>query len=261
MSKKTSTNFDSAHVESLVDTQTHSCINLSSSEKIDELINSLNRLHSQLDVIIKRRTEQISSEIESILSHIIIETQKKQQRLLNYAKDRQQNQDDNYQKLLQEYISQLDEMKAKELANLQSQLQTYREQILEESQLKIMTVNEQANLIKAKIVKQEQQQTAEKIDLIIAQIQQISTDEKLQHLGSELITKTNIITNAHVGTKAPGQNCTFGFEQNDSSHPRPQSIKKKTIVREQRLLTHEEEQIEGRSTKTVIVAKNSKLQQ
>jgi len=123
-----------------------------------------------------------------------------------------------------------------------------------------MTVNEQANLIKAKIVKEEQQQTAEKIDLIIAQIQQISTDEKLQHLGSELITKTNIITNAHVGTKASGQNCTFDFEQNDSSHQRPQSNKKK-IPYEQRLGTHAEEQIQPRSTKNVSVVKNSKLQQ
>jgi hypothetical protein len=68
-----------------------------------------------------------------------------------------------------------------------------------------MIVNEQANLTKAKILKEEQHQATEKIDSIIAQIQQISNNEKLQHLGSEVITKTNITTNSNVGTKPPGQ--------------------------------------------------------
>src|SRR5205085_8259769 len=94
------------------------------------------------------------------------------------------------------------------------------------SQLKIITVNEQANITKAKILQEEQQQANEKIDSIISQIQQISTDGKLQYLGSELITKTNIITNTNVGTKAPGQGCQFNFEQNDSSQQRPQSNNK-----------------------------------
>jgi len=123
-------------------------------------------------------------------------------------------------------------MKAKDLLNLQNQLQNYRDQILEESQLKLMTVNEQANRIKTKIVKDEQQQTEEKIDLIIAQIQKISTDAKFQHLGSELITKTNITTNSNVGTKASGQACIFDFEQNHSFQSHPQTNRKQIITRE-----------------------------
>jgi uncharacterized protein YoaH (UPF0181 family) len=209
--------FDSAHVESTIDTQTNSSIHLSSSGKIDELIKNLNDIHTKLDEIIKQRTELISNETESVLSHILQETQQKQQRLLNYAKQQQIKQDENYQKLLQEYISQLDQMKAQELSELQKELQIYRDQILEESQLKIMTVNEQANNMKAKILKDEQQKATEKIDSIMAQIQKMSTDDKLQHLGSEIITRTNVLTNANVGTKAPVQHSTFDSEQNIST--------------------------------------------
>ncbi len=254
---KSSTNFDSAQVESSVDTQTHSCINLSSSEKIDELINSLNRIHAKLDDIIKNRTGQISTETESVLSHILNETQRKQQRLLNYAKEQQSKQDENYRKALQEYISHLDEIKAKDLSDLQNQLQIYREQILGESQLKIMTVNEQANIAKAKILRDEQQQAEEKINSIINQIQQITTDEKLQHLESELITKTNIITNANVGTKPPGQSCSFHLEQNDASQQRPQSNRKQIMTH----IINEEEKIITPSTRRTSVIQRSKPQQ
>ena len=66
-------------------------------------------------------------------------------------------------------------------------------------------VNEQANTVKARIVKEEQQQTQGKIDSIITQIQQIITNEKLQHLGSETTTKTNVTRNANIGTKATTQ--------------------------------------------------------
>ena len=184
---------------------------------MDELIKNLNDIHTKLDEIIKQRTELISNETESVLTHILQETQQKQQRLLNYAKQQQSKQDENYQKLLQEYISHLDQKKAEELSQLQKELQFYRDQILEESQLKIMTVNEQANNMKAKILKDEQQKATEKIDSVMAQIQKMSTDDKLQHLGSEIITKTNVLTNANVGTKAPGQHYTFESEPNIST--------------------------------------------
>lgn len=226
--KNGSTTNDSAHVASRIDTQTHSCINLSSSDKIDELINNLNQLHKQLDDKIKDRTNQISKETESVLSHIMDETQQKQQRLLSYAKDQQLKQDENYQKLLQEYISQLDEMKAKELADLQKQLQYYREQILDESQLKIMAVNGQANIIKGKILEEEQYQASTKIDSIISEIRKLATDEKVQHLGSEIKTETNIITNASVGTKASGQECVFDSHLNNQTEQRSQPNRKNT---------------------------------
>ncbi|UJR24882.1 hypothetical protein I4U23_006250 [Adineta vaga] len=200
-SKTNSTNYDSTRIESLVNTQTHSSINLSTSEKIDELIGNLNRIHTQQDDIIKRRTQQISSETESVLTHIINETQQEQQRLLSYAKEQQTKQDEHYRQLLQTYVSQLDEIKARELSQLQDELQDYREQIMRDSQMKIMSVNEQANVIKSKIVKEEQQEASMKIDTINEQLQNLITDSTFQQLDSEIISKTNIIINANVGAK------------------------------------------------------------
>lgn len=102
-----------------------------------------------------------------------------------------------------------------------------------------MNVNEQANLTKEKILREEQEQASEKIHLIIGQIQKLSNDEKSQYLGSELITKTNIITNSNVGTKAPGQDFKFNFEENDLSQPPPSSKGKQRLTRqEEQTITH-----------------------
>jgi hypothetical protein len=218
--KKSSIDLASTHVESTLNTQTHSCINLSTSEKIDDAIKNLNRIHTQLDESIKRRTQQISAETESVLSHVMNETQLEQQRLLSYAKEQQTIQDEHYRELLQQYISQLDERKARELTQLQEELQQSREQIMQVSQSKIMAVNEQANIIKSKIVKEEQQQASMKIDAISIQLQNFSTDETFQQLGSEIMTTTSVTTNANVGTKIAGQNCSFDFVQDVSRENR-----------------------------------------
>jgi hypothetical protein len=111
----------------------------------------------------------------------------------------------------------LDKIKAEELAELQKQLQLYRDQILKESESKIKATNDQANIIKIKVVKDEQQKAKDKIDTIMIQIQKFSNDEKLQHLGGELTTKTNVITKTNVGTKPPGQQYPVDSEQNDST--------------------------------------------
>jgi hypothetical protein len=246
--KTSSINLDSTHVESTLNTQTHSCINLSTSEKIDELVKNLNRIHTQLDDSIKRRTQQISAETESVLAHIINETQEEQQRLLSYAREQQTKQDERYRELLQNYISQLDEMKVKYFTELQNELQESREQIIQTSQVKIMKVNEQANIIKSKIVKEEQQQASTKIDAINAQLQSLSTDETFQQLGSEITTETNVTTNTNMGTKAPGQSCTFEIVQDvpiqDSNNDeRSRQVNTKTTssdVKSERHLNHGE---------------------
>ncbi|CAF1111053.1 unnamed protein product [Adineta ricciae] len=199
--RKSAATFDSAHVESTVDSETQSSIHLSSSYQITDLINNLNQIHNQLDDITKRRASRISNETEYVLIRILNETKEKQQRLLAYAKERQCEQDEIYQKLLQDYIAQLDERKAKELADLQKQLQSYRDEILEESQVKVRTVNDQANTLKSKILHEEQQQISMKVNSLISQIQKASIDDSTQPFGSEIQTATSITTNATVGTK------------------------------------------------------------
>ncbi|CAF1629693.1 unnamed protein product [Adineta ricciae] len=204
-SKANSTNVDSTHIESTINSQTQSSIHISTSNKIDELINNLNHIHNQQDEGIKRRTQQISAETEYVLMHIINETQQEQQRLLQYAKEQQIKQDEHYRQLLQTYISQLDEMKAKDLAQLQEELDDCREQIMQASQLKIMSVNEQANMIKSKIVREEQQQATMEIDTVNMQLQNLITDSNFQNLDSEIVTKTNVIVNANTRTKPTDQ--------------------------------------------------------
>jgi DNA polymerase III gamma/tau subunit len=221
---------------------------LSTSERIDELISNLNNIHTQLDERIKRRTQQVSAETESVLAHIINETQDEQQRLLHYAKTQQTKQDEHYHELLQNYISQIDEMKAKELTQLQQELQECREQIMQLSQMKIMTVNEQANIIKSKIVKEEQQQASMKIDAVNVQLQNLSTDDTFQQLGSEIMTQTNVTTKVNAGTKAAGHNCSFELvkdisAENNNIDERTRQVHTKTThsdIKSERLLNHEE---------------------
>ena len=136
-----------------------------------------------------------------------------EQRLLKYAKDQQSKNEDHYRKLVQDYITQLDKCKAKKLAELQKELERYREKIFQISQVKLSTVNEQANSIKGKILREEQQIASRKIDSTMSQLMQIFNDEKAHHLGSESITRTQILSTANVGTKASGQHCQFNFDQ------------------------------------------------
>lgn len=230
--KKNCVSLDTTQVESTLSTKTHSCINLSSSERIDELIRNLNTIHTQLDDSIRQRTQQISQETESVLAHIINETQDEQQRLLIYAKEQQTKQDEHYRDLLQKYISQLDQMKAEDLKHLQDELQDCREQIMQVSQKKIMTVNEQANTMKSQIVNEEQQQATMKISAVNIQLQNLTNDQTFQYLGTEIKTQTNVTTNANVGSKLLGQNCTCDYLQDvptiETNHERPSSTKNYT---------------------------------
>lgn len=186
-------------MESSIDTETNSTIHLSSSEKIDQLITNLNTIHAELDQIIKHRTGQISHETELILQHIQNESQLKQQRLVTFAKDQQGKNDERYRKCLEDYLAELDRIKAQDLTELQKQLEAHRKAIFEESQLKILTVNDQANSAKAKILRDEQDKATEKIDSIMTQLNQLFADDKLNRLGNHSITRTQIISHANVG--------------------------------------------------------------
>jgi hypothetical protein len=214
---KSSFTLDSAHVESNVTGQTRSRIDLSTSERIDGLIKNLNDIHTQLDEIIRRRTQQISLETESVLAHIINETHDEQQRLLTYAKERQRQQDEQYREQLQLFIAQLDETKAKDIGKLQDELQECRERILQVSHVKIKAANEQASKAKTRIVKEEQEQASIQIENINAQLHSLTTDGTFQQFGSESTCKTSFTTNAHVGNRTAEHKCSLELLQEISS--------------------------------------------
>ena len=208
---------DSSHIESVFNTQTDSSINLSTSEKIDDLIQKINDVHTALDETIQHRTQQISIDTESVLAHIINETHEEQQRLLLYAKERQTKQDESYREEIHAFMTQLDEKKLKELSHLQSELQASREHILQASQSKIMSVNEQANMAKSKIVKEEQQKASVKINSIHTQLQNLTTDKTFQQLDSEISTKSNVTATINIGSKSVGHSTSVEHPKDSSS--------------------------------------------
>ena len=187
---------------------------------------NLKQTHLDFDEAVKRRTGQITSETESVLAQIVEETQQYQQQLLMQAKQQQTIQDEQYRRLLEEFIVQLDERRAKQLATIQQQLQDQRLQIFNESQLKIRAVNEQANSVKNYIMSEEERRASEKIDLIVTEINTISTDSAIHDIGSETTTKIDLTVHETVGFKSTGQQ----FQPGSDDQFKQLSIKRTTFL-------------------------------
>ena len=212
--KDNSAIYDSAHVQSSLKTQSHACYNLSTTEEMDTLMAKLNHAHVKLDDVFKRRLDIVSKETEDIIERIAVDTQDIQQRLLAFSKVRQTRQDELYREWLQMYVVKLDEWKSLQLTQLQEELSTYQKQIIIQSQSLISSINREANLLKAQILREEQEGASQEVNEIIAQIESLSSQQTLQHLGSETMTKMNLTVQANVGRKAPGQHCKFDFGDN-----------------------------------------------
>ncbi|CAF3930415.1 unnamed protein product [Rotaria sp. Silwood1] len=63
---------------------------------------------------------------------------------------------------------------------------------------------------------------------IIDKIQTMSTHQ----LGTETMTKINLIIHGNVGTKAPGQACVFDFEQSDTDSNKHSGSKTNQTIRQ-----------------------------
>ncbi len=217
---KHSSTCNTALVESTLTSQVQSTHNLSKSEKIDSFIFNLKQTHIDFDEIVKRRIQQITTETESILTQILEETQQSQQQLLKHAKEQQLLEDEKYRKAVEEFIAQLDEKRAKQLAFIQGQLQEQRLIIFNESQLKFRAVSEQANSIKNQIMIEEERKASEKIDSIVTEMNSISRESTIQHLGAEIKTNINLILHETVGSN--------NIQLIDYDHSNKQEIIKKT---------------------------------
>jgi hypothetical protein len=135
---------------------------------------------------------------------------------LIFGKEKQIRQDELYREWLQMYIIELDQWKSIRLANLQEQMEMYQKKIMTHSHRWIMQVNTEANNYKEEIRKAAEQAAYSKIQQLIEQIQAIS----IHHLGTETMTKINLIIHGNVGNKMSGQGCTFDFEQCDKPDER-----------------------------------------
>lgn len=203
-----STIHDSAHVQSSIQTQSHACINLSTTQEIDDLLSSLTKVQEQLDLNIEERGKIISEQLKVIIDMIVNDTRDVQQNLLAYAKEQQSRQDDLYNKWLQRYVAELDKWKSARLAKLQADLQQQQHDIMQSSQQFIMEVNQEANMLRGEVLKEEQRNASEVVAEITEKIQNMSTHQ----LGTETMTRINLIVHGNVGTKAPGQDCKFDFD-------------------------------------------------
>ena len=205
---------DSAHVQSIFQTQLHSCHSLSTPKEIEALRAKLNYAQMKADDNVRRRHQTISRETGAIVDRIKGETEDVQQRLLSFAQAHQCQQDQSYREWLEMYIAVLNEWKSERLAKLQKQLSAYQKQIVIESQKRISSVHLEANEIKLQISREEQEKATREIKEILIEIESLTSHESLQYLGSETMTKIDLTIQANAGRKAPGQECKFDFCQN-----------------------------------------------
>ncbi|CAF3481674.1 unnamed protein product [Rotaria sp. Silwood1] len=225
---KHSSQYESAEVQSKLTSQFESIHNLTTSERLDTLMTNLKQTHIDFDQIVQRRIQQITTQTESILSQIVQETQKSQQGLLIQAKEQQILEEEQYRFLLAEFLAKLDEKRAQHLAIIQEQLKEQRLQIFNESQIKIRAVNEQANLIKNQIRSDEERKASEKIDSIVNEINAVSTNSNIQHLGAQIKTQINITLYDKVGSNKSENLFIFDEDDQQINNDNTDHIVKKT---------------------------------
>jgi len=180
---------------------------------MDQLFVNLTEVHAELDLDVKEKQELVSEITKKIISIITSDTRIIQQNLLGFGQTKQMNQDQLYREWLQMYIEELDQWRSTRLANLQEKMEAYQKTIMNQSQRLIMQVNTESNTLKTNILTIAQQQGSLKMQGIIEQIQTIS----VHNLGTETMTKMNLIIHGNVGNKMPGQGCNFDFDQSHES--------------------------------------------
>jgi hypothetical protein len=161
-------------------------------------------------------------EAKVIIDLIVNDTRQVQQNLLAFAKQRQTIQDQLYNEWLQMYVVQLDAWKSTRLAELQEELQKHQTIIMSRSQQLIAMVNADANRLRDDILAEEQTTASSLVREITDKIQTMST----HHLGTETMTKINLTIHGNVGTKAPGQGCTFDFGHNGGNDDKQNDTRK-----------------------------------
>jgi hypothetical protein len=177
-------------------------------------MNNLKQTHTNFDQTVQQRIQQITLQTESILAQIVQETQQNQQNLLIEVKEQHAVEDQQYRILLEEFIIKLDEKRAKQLALIQEKLKQQRLEIFNESQLKIRTVSEQATLMKNQIMFEEEKKTSENIDLIVNEINSISTDSAIQQLGTQI----NLTLYEKVGSNKSQNELNFNSDDQNRSN-------------------------------------------
>jgi hypothetical protein len=126
--------------------------------------------HQQIDEYSRRRTEQIAEEVVVSINRIVADTQVQQQALLADANARSAVIEDEYKIKLQQYVEELDTVKAQNLSALERDLNLRQEMILDEARKRIDELNEEANRLKLGVLREAQAQTHAKVGVITEQV-------------------------------------------------------------------------------------------
>jgi hypothetical protein len=126
--------------------------------------------HQQIDEYSRRRTEQITEEVAAAITRIVADTQAQQATLLADANIRSADIEEEYKNKLQQYVEELNNVKAQNLSTLERDLNLRQEMILEDARRRIDALNEEANRLKLGVLRDAQAQSNAKIDSITEQV-------------------------------------------------------------------------------------------
>ncbi len=173
-------------VKSVVSTETQSTVNMENTQKMAALMSKLGKMnlsifchwiicfpgttHQQIDEYSRRRTEQISEEVAAAIGRIVADTQVQQQTLLADANVRSAAIEEEYKIKLQQYVEELNTVKAQNLSTLEKDLNLRQELILEQARKRIDDLNEEANRLKMGVLREAQAQANARVDAITQQV-------------------------------------------------------------------------------------------
>jgi len=191
-------------VKSIVSTETQSKVSMENTQKMATLMSKLGTTHQQIDEYSRRRTEQISEEVTTAISKIVVDTQAQQANLLSDANIRSAAIEEEYKHKLQHFVEELDTAKAQNLAVLEKDLNLRQELILEQARKRIDDLNEEANRLKMGVLREAQAQANAKVDAITQQVAALGAEDANRLLTS---TSTTVI---RTEAKAAGESHVAG---------------------------------------------------
>ncbi|CAF3893159.1 unnamed protein product [Rotaria sordida] len=214
---------DNVAVKSVVSTETQSKVNMENAQKMAALMSKLGTTHQQIDEYSRRRTEQISEEVAASINRVVADTQNQQANLLADANVRSAAIEEEYKRKLQEYVQELDAVKAQNLSTLEKDLNLRQEMILESAKRRIDELNDEANRLKLGVLREAQAQANAKIESITDQVAMLGAQDANRLLSS---TSTTVITTearaageTHVpGAAVTANTTTKTVEQSSASH-------------------------------------------
>ncbi|CAF3222928.1 unnamed protein product [Rotaria socialis] len=177
-------------VKSTVSTETQSKVNMENTQKMAALMSKLGTTHQQIDEYSRRRTEQISEEVTTAIIKVVTDTQAQQGKLLVDANARSVAIEEEYKFKLQNFVEELDIVKAQNLGVLEKDLNLRQDMILEQARKRIDCLNEEANRLKMGVLREAQTQANANVDAITQEVAALGAADANRLLTS---TSTTVI--------------------------------------------------------------------